>query len=128
MSRSYIIKECDDTIIEIMAGDGDVFIDDTIRDYQENHTTYHLQKLHTIHRHILYIKDQIQFAIIFHAILQILVRAVKPEKFEKFKLRTYQRFISKHQYFIQQLWYWVVYWNIWELIKFTASIALALVE
>lgn len=126
MSRDHIARDCDEIIIEIVSGDGDVFIDDKIRDYRDKGKLYTTIELSEIHKHLLYIKDQIQFATLFLAALIGFVKLIKPEKTETFQKKISDKFISKNQHFISILWYWIVYYNIWYFIKFVANVLLNL--
>lgn len=126
MSRDHVVRECDEIIIEIVSSDGDVFIDDEIRNYRDVGKLYTKAQLTELHKHLLYIKDQIQFATLFQAALIGLVKLIMPEKAETFQKKISDKFISKNQHFISVVWYWIVYYNIWYFIKFIASIILNL--
>ena len=126
MSRDHIIKDVDAIVIDIMTGDGDVFIDDEIREYNEKKKLYHVEKLKEVYNKVLYVQDQIQFAVLLQATIIGIVKWFKPEKAELFQKRISEQFIPKHHQFISQTWYWVVYFNVWYLIKFIAGIITAL--
>ncbi len=128
MSRERIVKEVDEVIIEILSGEGDVFIDDKIRDYREKGKLYSANELNELYKHLLYIKDQIQFAMLFQAFVIGLVKIFKPEKAEPIKRKLSDQFIFKNQHFITQLWYWIVYYQLWYFIKFIAGLFVSVVS
>jgi hypothetical protein len=128
MSRDRIVKEVDEIIIEILSSDGDVFIDDKVRDYREKGKLYSTNELNELYKHVLYIKDQIQFAALFQAFIVGLIKLFKPDKAELLKRKISDQFISKNQHFITQLWYWIVYYQMWYFIKFIAGIFVAIIS
>jgi hypothetical protein len=126
--REFLINGVDEIILDIMEGDGDVFIDEEIREYGENKKVISLTKLEDLQKHVMYIRDQIQFAILLQAFLVGLVKLFRPGQSAEFNKLTGDKFISKHKNFIEQAWYWIVYWNLWNLIKFCAGMLVAFVQ
>jgi len=128
MSRDRIVKDVDEIIIEILSSDGDVFIDDKVRDYREKGKLYTTNELNELYKHVLYIKDQIQFAVLFQAFIVGLIKLFKPDKAELLKRKISDQFILKNQHFIAQIWYWIVYFQMWYFIKFVAGLFVTIVS
>lgn len=123
---SDISDHINEILIQISSDDGDVFLtDDLINCKIKNQKTY--EKL-------LYIRDMIEFSIMLKLIITNFILLFQKQLINKgydVKLLTNNLssdFIPKHKKFIEQIWHWVVYLNLWWCIKFVSSIVVSFVN
>ena len=121
-----IKKLCDEIIIEIASGDGDVFLDDRV----DAIDGMDMEELISLTQYLKYVRDLIEFASLFKQIVlvavSIVVRFIPVREVVKLQREIDNRFNTRHKDFIEQLWYWIASWNLWFMIKFFASIILTI--
>lgn len=125
-----VFNECEELILDISSTDGDIFLTQELIDFNTHTPT----QLLTTKNKLLYIKDELMFANVFKQLLLLVLVYFKDAiarggyDINLVTRNVSDGFIVKHKNFIDQLWYWIVYLNIWYVIQFISSIILALVK
>jgi hypothetical protein len=120
-----LLKKCDDILIDIAGTDGDVFIpielDDFIDMSADERKTLDLGALETIYQRLRCVQDEYAFATVLKTIVIMFVGLVDRYR-QKSSAQIGSDFYSRNKNFIDQLWYWIVYYNLWYTIQFIVNI------
>lgn len=130
-----VLEECDDILIDIASTEGDIFLSPEINEFidmsEDDRSMLDVSYVETIHKKLLYIKDEFEFAVILKSVLIALLGLIyltirkKDDSWTVIKNRIESSFYIKNKAFIDQLWYWIVYYNLWYSIQFITNILLA---
>lgn len=124
-----IADECDELILDMSGSDADIFFTPDVREYVDSRSSG--SDLTELKKKLLYIKDEFTFAVLLKGFLIGVLGMFKTtinksgRDHDKIVQKLESNFYTKNKNFIDQLWYWVVYWNLWYCIQFLANIAAA---
>jgi hypothetical protein len=132
--KQNMLTEIDTILNEFVKGDGDIFVVSEVKDFAElegvvkQSSPYAL--IEDIYKKILYAKDEYAFAIILKTttvwVLELLnIRMLGSDKWDQVRKRLEANFYTKNKNFIDQVWYWIVHYNLWYTIQFVSNILLA---
>jgi hypothetical protein len=128
MDKERLRDECNEIIVELSNTDAECFMESTIEPLPNRPVSK--KYLEELKNRLLYIKDQYAFAVILKCVLISIITEFKTliskkYDYEKVKNTVERDFYRRNKKFIEQTWYWVVYWNLWYFIQFLANIFLA---
>jgi hypothetical protein len=120
-----MLSDCDEIILDMARDGGDVFLTDELKDFasldEKSRTALDIEE---IHKKLQYCRDEYAFAVLFKTVVMIIIgRFAKRDN--NIDTRIERNFYTKHKNFIDLLWYWIVYYNLWYPIQFFGTIVLA---
>lgn len=126
MNVQDLRAECNEIIIELTGTDADIFITPDVAKLNTSSTSKRYLEAFKIK--LLYIRDEFAFAVLLKTLLLTLVNIFKGplikagHNHDEMVKRLEFNFYRKNKNFIEQVWYWIVYYNLWYLIQFCFNI------